>query len=124
MGYILLIEDNQQNADLMKHILSTEGYEVRHHMTGMEGVKAAVGEKPRLILIDFSLPDVDGLALILTLRKRLGDTVPLISCTARTGEAEKKMSQSFGAAAFLSKPFTPDELLQVVQHFYPLSGAK
>jgi two-component system sensor histidine kinase/response regulator len=123
MTYILLIEDNQQNADMMQHILTTEGYEVRHTVMGLEGAREAVKEVPALILLDFNLPDIDGKNLLLTFRRRLGSSVPVVACTAKTGEMEKRIAKSFGAAAFLGKPFSPDELLAVVKHFYTPSKA-
>ncbi|MBI5929609.1 MAG: response regulator [Chloroflexi bacterium] len=117
MGYILLIEDNQSNADMMIHILTSEGYTVKHCITGSEGVHAALADHPDMIFLDFNLPDVDGRTLILVFRKRLGKDIPIVACTARFGGIEKRISQSFGSSAFLTKPFTPEELLQTVNLF-------
>lgn len=117
MGYILSIEDNLQNAALITHILTSEGYTVRHATNGLDGIRCAVDERPDLILLDFNLPDIDGRNMILTLRKRLGNIIPIIPCTARTDEMEKRLSQLFGANAFLGKPFEPDELVKLTEHF-------
>jgi len=118
MSHILLIEDNQANADMMIHILTSAGYAVRHFIRGLEGVKDARHDKPSLILLDFNLPDVDGRTLALSLRKQMGsDSVPIVACTARTSDLEVKLAKQFGCAAFLRKPFNSNELLDVVASF-------
>jgi two-component system, cell cycle response regulator DivK len=120
MSYILLIEDNQSNADMMIHILTTAGYQIKHFINGLEGAKQAREEHPALILMDFNLPDIDGRTLAFTLRKQLGanNAPPIIACTARTGKSEARLAEQFGCSAFLSKPFTPDELLGLVNRFF------
>src|SRR5271165_5365244 len=113
MSYILLIEDNQSNADMIVHILSTAGFEVHHYLRGLAGAKSARQDRPSLILMDFNLPDIDGRTLSLLLKKQLGD-VPIVACTARAGIAEARMAANFGCSAFLTKPFTPEGLLSLV----------
>lgn len=118
MSHILLIEDNQANADMMIHILTSAGYEIRHFIRGLEGVKDARHNKPDLILLDFNLPDVDGRTLALSLRKQMGaDSVPIVACTARTGALEAALAKQFGCSAFLPKPFDSSDLLDVVASF-------
>ncbi len=114
MAHILLIEDNQANADMIVHILSTAGFQVRHFLRGLAGAKSARQDKPSLILMDFNLPDIDGRTLSLLLRKQLGSDIPIVACTARAGDAELRLAASFGCSAFLSKPFMPEELLALV----------
>ena len=118
MSHILLIEDNQANADMMIHILTSAGYQVKHFIRGLEGAKDARNDKPSLILLDFNLPDVDGRTLALLLRKQMGASAPpIIACTARTGSTEAALAKQFGCAAFLPKPFNSDELLGIVTSF-------
>lgn len=116
MGYILLVEDNQQNADMVIHILTTAGYEMKHFVRGLEGAKYARQNRPDLILMDFDLPDVDGRNLILALKKQLGggQSPPIVAVTARSSTIEMQLAKSFGCSAFVSKPFTPEKLLEVV----------
>ncbi len=114
MSYILLIEDNQANADMILHILNSAGFEVKHFLRGLEGAKMARRERPALILMDFNLPDIDGRTLSLLLSRQMVD-VPIVACTARTGEYESRMAANFGCSAFLSKPFSPDDLLGLVK---------
>ena len=118
MSHILLIEDNQANADMIIHILTSAGHQVRHFIRGLEGAKDARHDKPSLILLDFNLPDVDGRTLALLLRKQMGaNTIPIIACTARTGSAEATLAKQFGCSAFLPKPFQSHELLDLVAAF-------
>jgi two-component system chemotaxis response regulator CheY len=116
MSYILLVEDNQGNADLTIRILQSGGYEVTHVLRGFEGTRLARSKRPDLILLDFDLPDVNGRTLALIMRKQLGDhnAPPIVALTAKTGDAEVKVAERFGFAGFISKPFLPEQLLAIV----------
>jgi DNA-binding response OmpR family regulator len=117
MSYILLVEDNQQSADLVIHLLTAAGYEVKHYVRGLDGAKQARKERPDLILMDFNLPDIDGRNLVLALKKQLGNNSapPIVAVTARTGDQEMYIARHFGCDAFISKPFAPEHLLGVVK---------
>jgi two-component system cell cycle response regulator DivK len=117
MGYILLIEDNKANADMTIHILTSAGYTVQHFLRGLEGAQQARRVRPDLILMDFDLPDVNGRSLTLVLKKQLGGHTapPVIAVTAKTGDYEMRIAEKFGCDAFVSKPFTPDQLLAVIE---------
>ncbi len=116
MEYILLIEDNQANADMTIRILEAANYRVKHVLRGFDGAQIARREKPMLILMDFDLPDVNGRNLTLVLKKQLGPTAPpIVAVTARTDQHEIRVAAAFGCAAFISKPFLPADLLSVVQ---------
>lgn len=121
MSYILLVEDNKDNADMIIHILTSSGYAVRHFSKGLAAAQEARRDKPGLILMDFNLPDVDGRALSRILIKQLGGVLapPIIACTARVGTTEAKLAEQFGCAAFLRKPFSPEDLLALVERFVP-----
>ncbi len=119
MGHILLIEDNQANADMMIRLLQTSGYEVRHFDRGLPGARAAIQDRPVAILLDFNLPDVDGRTLLLMLKQRIGadNAPPIIAVTARTGVMEEAIAERFGCDAFVRKPFDPKEFLEIVAKF-------
>jgi two-component system cell cycle response regulator DivK len=121
MGYILLVEDSKDNADMIIHILTSAHYEVRHFSRGLPAAQEARRHKPELILMDFNLPDVDGRTLSKVLMRQLGgvESPPIIACTARVGTIETKLAEQFGCAAFLRKPFSPEDLLALVQRFIP-----
>lgn len=117
MAYILLIEDNQENADLTIRVLHSADHDVRHCLRGFEGAQIARKTRPDVILLDFDLPDIDGRTLALTLHKQLGaNPPPIVAVTARAGKDEAQLAERFGCRAFVSKPFTPDDLLQVIDH--------
>ena len=123
MTYILLVEDDQKNADLVMHILTPLNVEVRHTTRGLEGAKMARKEHPCLILMDFNLPDIDGRTLTLLLKQQLGgDTAPpIVAMTARAGEHEVRLAQQFGCTAFVTKPFEPQELIQLIKKLAPVT---
>ncbi len=126
MSYILLVEDNQNNADLVVRTLTAAGYEVRHTLYGLEAAQIAHRERPALILMDFDLPDIDGRNMVLLLRKRLGGDAapPIVAVTARTGDIEMRVAEKFGCAAFVSKPFLPDALVTLVQNLIGPKGGQ
>jgi two-component system cell cycle response regulator DivK len=117
MTYILLVEDDQMNADMVIRILEAENFTVKHTIRGLEGAKMARQERPDLILMDFDLPDVDGRNIAFLLKKQLGGDAapPMVAVTARTGDVEKRLAQRLGFAAFLCKPFSPEQLLNLVK---------
>jgi DNA-binding response OmpR family regulator len=117
MSYILLIEDNPTNAEMVIRILQSANLDVRHSLRGLEGAQMARRERPALILMDFDLPDVDGRTMAFVLKKQLGgdSAPPIVALTARTGDLEMRMAQKFGCTAFVSKPFIPEELLALIQ---------
>lgn len=116
MSYILLVEDNQDNADMIIRILTSVGLEVQHTLRGLDGAMMAMKKRPDLILMDYNLPDIDGRTIALLLRDRLGGRAapPIVAITARANDLELRMAKHFGLSAFISKPFMPEQLLNVV----------
>lgn len=116
MSYVLLIEDNQDNADMMIRLLETLDLQVYHCVRGLEGVQQAAKAAPLMVLLDFNLPDIDGRSLILTLKKRLQGPLaaPIVAVTARTGAVDEQLAMRFGCDAFVRKPFDPEDFLALV----------
>jgi two-component system, sensor histidine kinase and response regulator len=110
---LLLVEDNIENAKLIIRILNTDGYDVAHTVSGLEGLSIARNEAFDAILLDFDLPDIDGSQVGLSLRKRLPNT-PLIAVTAHADKLTRSKAKLFGFNAFISKPFTDDDLLNTL----------
>jgi CheY-like chemotaxis protein len=122
MVSVLLIEDNQENADMTIRILQSANYEVKHCLRGFEGAQLARKQRPDIILMDFDLPDIDGRTMTLMLRKQLGQkTPPIIAVTARAGATEMRLAEQFGCQGFISKPFAPDELLNIIRQVMELA---
>ncbi len=121
MYSILLVEDNQANADLVIRTLRGAGFEVQHAVQGLEAAQLVNAKRPDLILMDFDLPLIDGRNLLLLLRKQLGGKLapPIVALTARTGDSDKQTAEKLGCAAFVGKPFLPDELVMLVRQLLP-----
>ncbi|MHB8627124.1 MAG: response regulator [Aggregatilineales bacterium] len=117
MSYILLVEDNQDNADLVIRALQGAGFQVQHTTRGLTAAGIVRKERPDLILMDFDLPDIDGRNMVLLLRSRLGGKLapPIIAVTARVSDLEMRIAERLGCAAFIGKPFLPDELISVIK---------
>jgi two-component system cell cycle response regulator DivK len=112
---ILLIEDNPQNALLMKRILEARNYQVIHASEGEAGLKMAMEEAPDLILVDLGLPDIDGQTLI-SFIKRVPElaNIPVVAVTAWPEETAREMAKAYGCDGFFSKPINtrafPDQI--------------
>jgi CheY-like chemotaxis protein len=121
MTYILMIEDNMDNAELARRALASLEMEILHFTRGLDGSREAMTRRPAIILLDFNLPDVDGRNLILTLKRMLGGTKapPIVAVTARANHIEQSLAQRFGVDAFVAKPFEPLDLLQTVRQLLP-----
>jgi len=111
---ILLVEDNQDNADLFIRILKTADYEVTHTLRGLEGLKLARQQQFSAILLDFDLPDINGMQVGLAIRKS-SRTVPIIALTAKADRNTREQARLFGFDAFITKPCLDKDLLQTIQ---------
>jgi two-component system alkaline phosphatase synthesis response regulator PhoP len=110
---ILVIDDEQSIVDLVTAYLRKEGYEVHVALDGPAGLKAARSLKPDLIVLDIMLPGLDGLELLSQLRRE--SDVYVIMLTAKSEETDKIVGLSVGADDYLTKPFSPRELVARVK---------
>jgi two-component system alkaline phosphatase synthesis response regulator PhoP len=110
---ILVIDDEQSIVDLVTAYLRKEGYEVHVALDGPAGLKAARNLKPDLIVLDIMLPGLDGLELLSQLRRE--SDVYVIMLTAKSEETDKIVGLSVGADDYLTKPFSPRELVARVK---------
>jgi two-component system alkaline phosphatase synthesis response regulator PhoP len=110
---ILVIDDEQSIVDLVTAYLRKEGYEVHVALDGPAGLKAARSLKPDLIVLDIMLPGLDGLDLLSRLRRE--SDVYVIMLTAKSEETDKIVGLSVGADDYLTKPFSPRELVARVK---------
>jgi len=106
---ILLVDDEQSILNLVEAYLKPEGFEVYTAADGPGGLKAAQAFKPDLIVLDIMLPGLDGLEVLRQLRKTSNAYVILL--TAKTEEIDKLVGLSVGADDYLTKPFSPRELV-------------
>ena len=110
---ILVIDDEPSIVNLVSAYLKPEGYEVYTATDGPSGLKAAHAFKPDLIVLDLMLPGMDGLELLSRLRRE--SDVYVIMLTARTDETDKIVGLSVGADDYVTKPFSPRELVARVK---------
>src|SRR5215211_3431622 len=113
MTKILVIDDEPAITNLVTAYLKTEGYEVYTAADGTAGLKAARAFKPDLIILDVMLPGMDGIELLSRLRRE--SEVYVIMLTARTEETDKIVGLSVGADDYVTKPFSPRELVARVK---------
>lgn len=106
---ILVIDDEPGILNLVTAYLRQEGYEYYTAADGPSGLKAARAFKPDLIVLDIMLPGMDGLEVLTHLRRE--SNVYVIMLTAKTEETDKVVGLSVGADDYLTKPFSPRELI-------------
>ena len=113
-GLVLVVEDEAAIADLQRLYLAREGYGVHVETDGAAGLAAARRLKPVAIVLDVGLPGMDGTEVCRALREE-GDWVPVLFCTARDDEVDRVLGLELGADDYLTKPFSPRELVSRVR---------
>jgi DNA-binding response OmpR family regulator len=108
-GTILIVEDERAIADLLRAYLEREGYRVRTAARGDEGLAMALQEPPDLMILDLLLPGMPGMEVCR--RVRAAADVPVIMVTARSTEADKLAGLGGGADDYVTKPFSPAEVV-------------
>ena len=112
-GTVLVVEDEPNIADLVDLYLSREGYRVLKKTNGEDGLAAIRDQRPRLVVLDVGLPDIDGLEVCR--RIRATSALPIIFLTARADEIDRVLGLELGADDYLTKPFSPAELVARVK---------
>ena len=115
MKKILIIEDVEWNRDLLVQILE-EDYEVVEAEDGTRGLEKARSEQPDLILMDMSLPEMDGWELAGKIRETEGiREIPIIAVTAHAMAGDEDRALEAGCNAYVPKPIDEDELMEKIQ---------
>jgi DNA-binding response OmpR family regulator len=113
-GVVLVVEDDRELRDVVRRYLERSGYAVHTTGSGAEALKLLDGGGVDLIVLDLGLPDVDGLE-ILTVAREDGHQVPVIVLTARSQVEDRIDGLRRGADDYVTKPFSPTELVLRVQ---------
>ena len=108
-GSVLLVEDEENLASLVRAYLEQEGYPVISVVTGAEALRVIETEPVRLVVLDLNLPDMDGLDVCRRIRAR--SSVPVVMLTARDEERDRLAGLETGADDYIGKPFSPRELV-------------
>lgn len=114
MNKILIIEDEESILMALSDDLSLEGYEVACAKDGLEGLKMAKQERYDLIILDIMLPKMDGFEVCQQLRQA-GVGIPILMLTAKSQEVDKVLGLELGADDYVTKPFSPRELIARVK---------
>lgn len=113
MKKILIIEDDRAIAEIERDFLEIEGFEVQICMDGVNGLKEARTNSYDLLLLDLMLPGMGGIDICRALRHETD--IPIIMVTAKTEETDKIRGLGLGADDYISKPFSPTELVARVK---------
>jgi CheY-like chemotaxis protein len=104
---VLLVEDNEENRELLAHMLRSRGAEVLTAANGREAVDAAAGFRFDFVLLDLQMPTMDGFQVLRRLRALPGgDRLPVVALTALTSDLVKERCEAEGMNDFVSKPVT------------------
>ncbi|MCS6304739.1 MAG: response regulator transcription factor [Nitrospira sp.] len=113
---ILIVEDEQDILQLVKHYLEKEGFRPVTAMSGLEALKKVKEDKPDLVVLDLMLPEMDGLEVCKRLRS-VPDTamLPILMLTAKAEESDTIVGLELGADDYVTKPFSPKALVARVK---------
>jgi DNA-binding response OmpR family regulator len=109
MEAVLLVEDDDRISGPLIRMLQAEGFDVRHAATGESALRSAHDQTPDLVLLDLTLPDIDGLDVCRRLRASHA-TLPIVMLTARNEEVDVVVGLDAGADDYITKPFRVAEL--------------
>jgi DNA-binding response OmpR family regulator len=112
-GTIVVVDDEPNIADLVGMYLEREGFRVLQAASGEAGLEAFTTHRPRLVVLDVGLPDIDGLEVCKRIRQ--SSQVPVIFLTARADEVDRVLGLELGADDYVTKPFSAAELVARVK---------
>jgi CheY-like chemotaxis protein len=114
---ILLVEDNEMNRDVLSRLLRRRGYELLFAEDGMQAVEIALKEQPDLVLMDISLPIMDGYEATRLLRAdEFGKTLPIIALTAHAMSSDRDKAMDAGCSDYETKPVEFPRLLSKIEN--------
>jgi two-component system cell cycle response regulator DivK len=118
MRKILLVEDNEMNRDMLSRRLARRDFEVVFAATGQEAIDKALSELPDLILMDLSLPDVDGWEATRRIKSQAETAaIPVIALTAHAMAGDREKAIEAGADDYDTKPVEFTRLLEKIESF-------
>ena len=109
MNHVLVVEDDKEIREGVEIYLKSQGYEVFQAADGVEGLEVIKKEDIHLAIVDIMMPRMDGISMVVKLREKYD--FPVIFLSAKSEEVDKIMGLNMGADDYVTKPFTPMELL-------------
>ena len=123
MSTILIVEDNEKNMKLVRDVLRHHGFDTLEAVTGDEGFRLALGERPDLVLMDIQLPDIDGITALRQIRRDASlDAMPVLAVSASVMPDEQQKIVASGFDAYVMKPINLKPFLETVQRY--LAGGR
>lgn len=117
-GRVLLVDDNETNLILGGKLLESMGLEVIRALSGQEAIDTVEQDRPDLVLMDLTMPEMDGLEATRRIRKvHSALDLPIVALTAHIDEAEKTACEAAGMNDYLTKPIVPDEMRKVLSQW-------
>lgn len=122
---ILVIEDQEDNRRILRDLLTNSGFEVVEAVTGTDGVSMAETRQPHLILMDIQLPGIDGYEATRRIKSNPDlQNIPIIVVTSYALSGDDIKAFEAGCDAYVTKPFSPRDLLAKIREFLPQSTRK
>ncbi len=116
VGTILIVEDSPSELELMSHFLKESGYNVIKATGAKEALDKALSENPDVIVTDVVMPGMSGFELCRSLKKNpLTQKVPIVICSSKNQEIDRLWAMRQGADAYVTKPYTRDQLLRAIK---------
>ncbi|MBI1815574.1 MAG: response regulator [Deltaproteobacteria bacterium] len=118
MPKVLIVDDIRSEVQLIADALTPKGYDCIQASNGLEAVERARTELPDLILLDVVMPGQDGFATCRQLKRDVTTKeIPVVIVSSKNGESDRFWGQKQGASDYLTKPFSPDDLVTMVRRF-------
>ncbi|HZP35986.1 MAG TPA: response regulator [Methylomirabilota bacterium] len=120
MKTVLYVEDNEFNRKIVRHLLGRTSYRLIEAPDGEAGVATAREARPDLVIMDIQLPKLSGLDATRQLRADpVTAAIPVIVITSFALAGDEAKARDAGASAYLAKPYSPRELLQIIRELAP-----
>ena len=119
---ILVVEDQEDNRQIIRDLLSATDYEITEAISGEEALVAVAKRRPDLILMDIQLPIMDGYEATRRIRAEPGlQSVPIIAVTSYALSGEEQKARAAGCTDYVPKPYSPRQLLAKIREYLPKS---
>ena len=117
---ILVVEDQEDNRTILRDLLNHAGFDVLEAVTGEEGVRAAEAHRPDLILMDIQLPLLDGYEATRQIKAQPElRAIPIVAVTSYALSGDEEKARAAGCDGYITKPFSPRQLLATVRSYLP-----
>lgn len=116
LSTILIVEDSPSELELMSHYLKEGGYTVIQATGAKEALQKVASQKPDIIVTDVVMPGMSGFELCRALKRNPNtENVPIVVCSSKNQEIDRLWAMRQGADAYITKPYTRDELLLAIK---------